>query len=219
MCVRWCMCVYICMYMWQPKFKVGIFPNPFLHYHFFFYFECVYMLCLHACSRVNTCVPLCMNGCQGSTSGVGPHILQGLRLGLSLVVHCCEWQGSSLGSIQKFSCVYFSSHYMHVNIANVDITHSLRGLWRPATQASMLVHQGLCYPSHHLPSSNIDRIVIWTWSSWFWLDWLGFKFHISIISACQVLRFQVWTPLVFYLGAGDSNSDRHTFKKTPLQLS
>lgn len=98
--------------------------NHFIHYRFFFYFECVYMLCLCAC--VNSCVPLCMSGCQGSTSGVGPHILQGLRLGLSLslIVHCCEWQDGWLGSIQKFSCVYFSSHCVHVNITNADITHS-----------------------------------------------------------------------------------------------
>lgn len=57
---------------------------------------------------------------------------------LSLVVHCCEWQDSSLGSIQKFSCVYFSSHYMHVNITNVDITHSFAWaleIWNSAFHA------------------------------------------------------------------------------------
>lgn len=45
-------------------------------------------------------------------------------LSLSLIVHCCEWQDGWLGSIQKFSCVYFSSHCVHVNITNADITHS-----------------------------------------------------------------------------------------------
>lgn len=85
------------------------------------------------------------------------------------------------------------------------------GLWGSETQVPMLVHQGICYVSH-LPRPHLDRVSNWACSSQIWLDWLAIKLQICLISTCQVLRFQGWPLLVFYLGAGDSNSDPHAFK-------
>lgn len=125
----------------------SVFPSIILHITITFYFEYVYMLCLCACLYVNTCVHGWISevnlGCWSSSSTV-------IRT-RTLVVHGCEWQESWPLSIQKFSCVYFSSCCMHAGITNVNIPHSFwwaLGIWNSGSHACPS-RNVLCEPSSH----------------------------------------------------------------------
>lgn len=135
------------------------------------------MYTCYVCMHVYMWIRVCMDGYQRSTSGVGPHLLQGLRLGLSLVGHCCEWQESWPLSIQKFS-VSISHLAVCMLVLQMWTSHTpFGGLWGSETRVPMLVHQGMCSVSH-LPIPNLDRVSSWARSPQIWLDWLAIKLQI-----------------------------------------
>lgn len=131
MCIWVCMRVYICMYMWQPKFKVRIFLNHSIHYH----------LLLWVCFTCYVCMPVHMwiHVCHCAWMEVLGQP-QALGLMYSMVIEtrtlsCCSllWMAGQLdGEYPEILCVYFLSYDMHVDIINVDITHSFMwalGVW------------------------------------------------------------------------------------------
>lgn len=166
----------------------------------------------YVCMHVYMWIHVCMDGYQRSTSVVGPHLPQWFRLGLSLSLFTAV-NGRRAGHwVFRNSLVSISHLAICMLVLQMWTSHTPFGrLWGSETRVTMLVHQGMCSVSH-LPIPNLDRVSNWACSPQIWLDWLAIKLQICLISACQVLRFQGWPLLVFYLGAGDSNSDPHDFK-------